>query len=54
MGWEITDIMEWSRIFLIYAGVSHDADHFPYQVANKITKLIDAMVVAMVGAMGLL
>ena len=28
--WEITDIMEWSGKFLVYAGVSHDVDCFPY------------------------
>ena len=52
MGWEITGIMEWSGKFLVYAGVSHDADYLPYQVADKIRKLIAAMVVAMVDAMG--
>ena len=31
MGWEITGIIEWSGKFLVYAGVSHYADHFPYQ-----------------------
>ena len=38
MGWDITGIMEWSGKFLIYAGVSHNVDHFPYQVTNKIRK----------------
>ena len=30
--------MEWSGKFLIYIGVSHNVDHFPYQVADKIRK----------------
>ena len=67
MGWEISGIMEWSGKFLIYAGVSHDADHLPYQVADKIRKWLlpwdcygccygwyrgMTVVVAMVGTMG--
>ena len=38
MGWEITGIMEWSGKFLIYVEISHNADHFSYQVTNKIRK----------------
>ena len=38
MGWEITDIMEWSEKFLIYVGIFHDIDYFSYQVADKIRK----------------
>ena len=38
IGWEITNIMKWCGKFLIYAGVSHNVDYFPYQVADKIRK----------------
>ena len=38
MGWEISGIMKWSGKFLVYAGVFHNADYFPYQVADKIRK----------------
>ena len=43
--------MEWSGKFLIYAEIFHDIDYLPYKVANKIRKLVAAMVVTMVGTM---
>ena len=36
--WEITRIIPWYGKFLTYAGVSHDADYFPYQMADKIRR----------------